>query len=176
MEIVNQVSAGLSIDRQDLLKVVGVELLMMAREDYLVKARGGMGADGIKWESIQLRSLRHRQRGGLRTERKNRRHQTSSLKHANDTSRRIAPSAGDYEIGRNTDRLLNSLLPGSGQNISVEDAVVEAGAETTYAAYFDNRRPILPETIPPAWLEELERLVQSQAQSAIEKVLTTGSN
>ena len=175
-EVVDEVSTRLSSDRREVLEALGTELLKLAREAYLVKARGGTGSDGIKWDAIQLRSLRRRQRRGSTPVKTDAGTRTRLTNRADNQTKRIAPSDGNYEIGRDTDRLLNSLQPGSGQNMTLEETAVVVRSGTAYSDYFGKSRPILPETVPAEWRDGLEELLQLQALSSIENVLGKTSN
>ncbi len=50
----------------DVLDVIGIELLTLVQEAYIERGRGGVGSDGIKWLPIQLGTLLARQRGSGR--------------------------------------------------------------------------------------------------------------
>lgn len=44
-------------ERRHMLEVMGVQLLQFAQLDYVTKARGGTGTDGVKWEPILVSTV-----------------------------------------------------------------------------------------------------------------------
>lgn len=44
-------------ERKKLLEVVGIQLLQYAQLDYVIKARGGTGSDGIAWAPLQVATI-----------------------------------------------------------------------------------------------------------------------
>lgn len=44
-------------ERKKLLEIVGTQLLQFAQLDYVIKARGGTGSDGIAWAPLQVATI-----------------------------------------------------------------------------------------------------------------------
>jgi len=53
----DQVALDIFNQRQDLLEVIGVQILSFAQEAYDVKATGAMGDDGIQWDPLQVSTI-----------------------------------------------------------------------------------------------------------------------
>lgn len=159
----------------DVLTQLGVELLDHVRDAYVVKAGGGTGSDGISWDAIQVRSLRRRGRRHGLAKKSQGAKRTPQLGSTGDPRRKIGPSAGAYEIGRDTGRQLASLQPGTsgdgGESLTVDRDSVTVRARLSYSPYFDQQRPIMPETVPTAWLDDLERIVLSHGEKVLSAAL-----
>ena len=92
---------------QALMMRVGITLLSEVQRDFITKARGGTGRDGIKWEPLKPQTV-HRRRGH---------------------------GVGGVEILRDTGELFRSLEPGlgtqpsgaSGQVFELEPGAVTIG-------------------------------------------------
>lgn len=111
-------------------------LLSQVQQDFLVKARGGTGRDGVKWAPLSRKTLTKKRTGGT----------------------------GQAEILRNTGRLLRSITPGVDGVARGPDQVVQTlpgsvvvGTNVPYAAAHQTgtrttpARPFLPvRTIPAA--------------------------
>jgi hypothetical protein len=84
----------------------------------------------------------------------------------------VSPTAGGYEIGRDTGKQINTLQPGksgdAGPSILVESNTVTVGAAMSYSPHFDRQRPIIPEHLPQKWLDELQEQATEYAAEIVE--------
>jgi hypothetical protein len=118
-------------------------LLELITDAYQVKESGRMGPDGVQWPDI-TEATKKRKKSDL--------------------------------IGVDTGELLASLMPGEGDEPSgAAKQVFESGpgwlmvgTEVAHAAGFHENRPLWPETLPAAWLAEL----QAEAMAAVGEELT----
>lgn len=237
---IEDVKEYLVSNAHQMLDLVGQALLAHVQEAYIVKARGGTGDDGIKWDWIQAGTLlaRMRRAGHLtRPGQKDAKHTTgkaaAGLTHfmkikqpggkkyeearqANNAvlrrlasagviktvtggkgdarfktgaiigivkdkktgtireslRKRISPSQGAYEIGRDTGMQVNTLQPAkrgsAGASMEFEPGAVTVGAAMDYSEYFDKARPIIPEHIPEAWQAEFDELLEDFGGKVLE--------
>ena len=61
---VRNVQGKLERDRQNLLKILGVQLLSFIQQDYQTKGRGGAGADGKTWKPLAASTIKAKNRRG----------------------------------------------------------------------------------------------------------------
>jgi len=125
----------------DVLTAVGTELLGFVAEDFEAKARGQVGAGGIKWEPLseaRVKQKAKRAKGG----------DTSTL------------------IGVDLGMLRNAVQPGfkppDGQGGNVFEAngsEVEVGYGRKYAEHFDKKRPLIPDAPPEEWITASEEII-----------------
>jgi len=90
----------------------------------------------------------------------------------------VSISPGSYQIGRDTGLQLNSASPGfmgpdgGGGNIFTQDEVsFTIGFGRNYSQYFDRWRKLIPDVLPAAWQEELERLAAERGSQLIDTAL-----
>lgn len=119
-------------------------LLSQVQQDFVVKSRGGVGRDGVRWAPLKPATLaaRARARG------------------------KAAAGAGKADVLRDTGRLLRSLTPGvdgvargPDQVVRTLPGAVVVGTNVPYAEYHQTgtrhlpARPVLPRNgrIPPAY-------------------------
>ena len=240
INMTKQAQLALANEMQEILKVVGENLLAKVRRTYVDKGRGEKGEDGITWQPIQLRSLLARMRrsghlvspgrkdhplttgvltrgtsrfqkvrkadaansivlrqavhagllkvlsGGLTNDKDGKpvykkgtlfgvvKHRRSG-RTADSLKQRISPQGGGYAIGQDTGRQLDTLAPGAngnaGPSLKYDNDTVTVAATMNYSPYFDKLRPIMPESILPRWLDELEELVEEHGAKVIESAL-----
>lgn len=159
--------------RREVLESVGQQLLALAHQAYIDKARGGTGSDGIKWAPLKVATVLGRlRRKELKSKkvikRSKARHRAGTiLTKGKAKSNKGNFSPGSHEIGVNTGFQKNSARPGyqgpdgRGGNIDqmLDGDSLLTGFGRGYSEYFDKHRPLLPEILPSEWLEELEQLV-----------------
>ncbi len=170
---VDSVAIALREHRQEVLENVGEQLLALVQQAYIDKAHGGTGSDGIKWAQLKVAGVRGRlRRKELKSKKaikasKPRQRAGTILSKGKAKSKTGNVSPGAHEIGVNTGFQKNSAQPGyqgpdaKGGNIDKvldEDSLL-IGFGRSYSQYFDKHRPLLPEVIPPEWLEKLEQLI-----------------
>lgn len=126
---------------EGILLGMGMALLGEVQRDFITKARGGVGRDGIKWEPLKEETVRRRRKGKGK-----------------------ATHAGDVEILRDTGELFRSLTPGinpPGQIADISPGLVKVGTDKKPWHQHGNdnlpARPLWPQdgSIPEAWLPAL---------------------
>lgn len=157
---------------------VGISILRNVQEAYDVKARGGVGEDGILWRDLAPATIRAR----LNRATKKFRNYTKATKR----KKLAALSLGSgYEIGVDTGLQRSSGSPGFsdptwnqtpsdafGHNTFVVDAGrVTIGYDRTYSAAFDAERKLLPENLPDPWRVEAESAFSTWADQIIQSGL-----
>lgn len=130
-----------------MLHTFGVRLLANSKLDYILKGRGGTGADGRSWKPNSPATIARKNRRG----RNNRRF-----------------SAGQNQIGVDTGLQLASASPGfsapdpkggiSGNVFLETDFSITVGYNRSYSHWFDVERPIFPITMPRSWQDDLEAI------------------
>lgn len=217
----DQVAQDVYNQRQDLLEVIGVQILSFAQEAYDVKATGAAGPDGIQWAPLQvatvlarLRRAGHlsskpvgtakphksipvgkRQKNVLQVKRKvkgneglfdalsdagldffdhksgkklteGKRNKTKAvLAKREKNSLKNTVNVSGYDIGVDTGLQRASGSPGyrGGNQVFMKNEVgVTVGYNMAYSKHFDKRRKLLPDEMPPEWMEELELIVQGR--------------
>lgn len=155
-------------------EAVGITILHRVQEAYGVKARGGVGSDGIVWPDLKPATIRARM---------NRLKRFKNLaKAAKRKKLEKLTLDGGYEIGVDTGLQINSASPGFtdptwnrtpsdslGHNVFVVDAGnVTIGYDRTYSAAFDRDRKLIPETLPAPWEVEAEEAFTTWADLIIQ--------
>lgn len=149
-------------EKAELLEVMGTQLLSDAQLDYLTKSRGGTGEDGVTWDPVK-NVKRKNKRGDQKEGRKTK-------------SGKAMPGPGDNDIGIDTGLQRDSASPGfigadgKGGNLFEQDEDgVTVGYNREYSEFFDEKRPLLPETLPPAWVEKQEEIIRQWAEKIMEE-------
>lgn len=126
------------------LEEVAVSFIANQSEHFEDKSRGGTGADGKKWKPLAESTEWQKARRGQRLPR--------------------TGTPPKSQIGVDTGILRTSL--GFAVGIAQADfAEVTIGysvgnfGETTYADYFDEDRPLIPERTPGPWVDEAEEII-----------------
>ena len=158
--------SGNQIVRQMQLRL-GVALLSQVQQDYVAKARGGVGKDGIKWKPLAPQTLARRRSG----------------KPGKRVGMAAARAGAQHEILRDTNRLFRSLSPGvedrpsgaAGQVFRLQPGQVIVGTNVVYAATHQRgdadrnipARPFLPVAALPAayWPAIVRALVRGLARA-----------
>lgn len=60
--LIEQAQRDLDAGRRDCLQVLGTEILSLSKLDYVTKARGGTGTDGIAWAPLTRKTIEARVR------------------------------------------------------------------------------------------------------------------
>jgi len=157
----------LARERQNVLRLMGVQLLSLSQTDFQKKSRGGAGADGTRWQPLKASTVRAKSRRGKRNER---RKKTSSGKRR--------PAVGRTQIGVDTGLLRASAQPGfagsdgrGGNVFALTPDSVTVGYGRNYAKYFDAARPLMPDPLPADWQKRLENIVGVQAEKTVKAAL-----
>lgn len=146
----NEAQRALAAEAHQVLDIVAVAVLSFTALDYVTKARGGTGTDGVKWDPLTAATIRKRKRGKAKGK---------------------AKFGGAHEIGRDTGLQLASLQPRHAGNKTFEPAAVTVLATRSYSVHFDKRRPIFPETIPAEWMADIDEQVARYGAQVLETVL-----
>lgn len=174
----------LAAERDILLNTLGTQVLSFAQQDYVTKARGGEGTDGITWDPLQRSTLAARvarrapykalvrQRkslAGMRDAKSRaKRKQITAKQHA-----LIDKESSRYEIGVDTGLQRASAAPGHPDNLfDLSPSSVTVGYNREYSEHFDAKRQLLPEELPDAWQEELNALTLDWAVRILEEEMT----
>lgn len=164
--MVRHTQGKLQQDRQNLLKILGVQLLSFAQKDFQAKGRGGAGSDGVRWKPLAKSTIERKLRRGK-----------SNAKRKKTKSGKRRPGAGSTQIGVDTGLLRASAQPGFTGNDGRGGNVFESrGAEVTvgygrnYARYFDAVRPLMPSRLPQTWQEELDARTETWANKIAKEV------
>lgn len=189
----------LESDRQNLLSTLGTQLLSLAQQSYVTKARGGTGDDGIRWAKLSRATIeaRVRRRAPARNivrQRRDLAKQIRGLTKAKDAPKRKALIAkrksltakleamidkemAQHEIGVDTGLQRSSATPGfkgsdgKGGNIkTITGDSVTVGYARNYSKWFDEKRPLMPKELPPPWVEKLEKTTQTWAEKIVRDI------
>jgi hypothetical protein len=184
--VLGEAGQRLQAERQTLLRLLGIDLLGLAQQAYVEKARGGTGSDGIAWAPLSRATIEARvrsrapaqqivaQRKQLAEQIRNTTGKGAAARIEALRKKRAALSAklqalvdrefSRHEIGVDTGLQRASGGPGyrgpdnkGGNLFDVQEHSLTIGYGREYSGYFDEKRPLLPEQLPPAWLEVLER-------------------
>ncbi|MCC7425017.1 MAG: hypothetical protein IT428_32510 [Planctomycetaceae bacterium] len=187
-------------DHRNLLDLLGTQMLSLAQQDYVTKARGGTASDGTKWAKLSRATLeaRVRRRAPARAIVRQRRDlaaQIKKLTKAKDAPKRkaliqkrqalkvklealIDKEMGRHEIGVDTGLQRSSATPGfkgtdgKGGNVkTVTGDSVTVGYARNYSKFFDEKRPLMPKELPPPWIEKLEKTTQLWAEKIVRDIL-----
>jgi len=148
---------ALHAGRVKILDIMGVQLLQFTQLDYVTKSNGGTGTDGITWAPIKPETLAARNKG----------------------KKNAGKFKGQHQIGVNTGLQRASARPGftgadgRGGNVQIKaDDSIEVGFGRSYSRHFDKRRKLMPEVLPPKWLETLEDIAAKQGGQLIDDALS----
>lgn len=154
-----QASRQLQSGLPSLLQEVGVYVLQEQKLSFEAKSRGGTGADGVKWKPLKESTER---RKALKSVRKSKARKDGTRKR-----RKLAGAVPKSQIGVDRGMLRNSGTPGyaapdgdGGNVLQVSGNRVVMKYGRSYAGYFDEVRPLFPETAPPAWVEGINLIVR----------------
>ncbi len=163
-QALNLTQQQLQQKKDELLETMGIQLLADAQLDYLTKARGGTGLDGVKWKPNAPATIR----------RKNNKTSARKKDGKKTKSGKLLPGPGAVEIGVDSGLQRASCSPGfvgpdgKGGNFFKQDAdSVTVGFNREYSEYFDEDRPLLPETLPEQWVQNQEDVVQDWADNIL---------
>lgn len=165
---IQSIRHDLQAEQTNLLNAVGVELLSLSQQAYLVKSRGGKGSDGISWKPLAASTIKHRNRRGK-----------ENAKRKTTKSGKARPIGGGVAIGRGeTGFQLSSASPGfsgpdgkGGNLFRLTASEVTVGYNRTYSKYFDQNRPLLPVTLPDKWRKKCDAIVVRWGQDIIARNL-----
>lgn len=148
----------------ELLDTIGVQLLSNALLAFDDKSRGGTGDDGIVWKPLHQDTIEAKQRRGL-GRRRSRRSQRGSAGGLSGPS-----GSTSTLIGVDSGLMRAAALPGYRGNdriykINEAASEVTVGFGRSYAEYFDNLRPLLPEDIPETWEADIEEIIEDHYNS-----------
>ena len=153
--------------KAELLEEMGTQLLADAQLDYLEKARGGTGKDGVTWKPNAPATIR--KKNNRTSARKKDGKKTKS-------GRKVLPGPSSVEIGVDSGLQRASASPGyvgpdgKGGNLFLQYAdSVTVGYNREYSEYFDEQRPLLPETLPAEWVQHQEEIVKDWAEKILEE-------
>lgn len=198
-ESFRQAQRELRQQRPAVLHECGVQLLSLAREAYVTKSQGGTGSDGIQWAKLSRATIeqRVRSRGPARqivAERKRLAEQIQTTKgkgaparikqlrarRATLSARLQALVDAEFQrhaIGIDTGLQLNSSQPGfipadgqGGGLFQVGENFVTVGFARSYSRHFDEKRKLLPDSIPENWQRRLDAIVARHANQALERI------
>jgi hypothetical protein len=86
----------------------------------------------------------------------------------------ITPQAGGYEIGIDRGLQINTLQPGAvgndGPNMTIQGKAVVIGAAMVYSEGFDKDRPIIPDPLPKAWMENYQEIAAIKGAAVVHVV------
>lgn len=151
--------------QQPVLEAMGVQLLSLSKQAYIVKSRGGTGSDGIKWKPLAESTIaRKNKRGKANANRK----KTKGGK--------ARPTGGNVAIGIDTGLQLNSATPGfkapgGGNIMRLTNTDVTVGYGREYSKYFDEHRPLLPVKLPESWEKLLGKILERWALNLLREKL-----
>lgn len=152
---------GFVQEQRPILEALGVQTLSLSRQDYVVKSRGGTGKDGIKWKPLAQSTIDRKNRRGRRN--------ASRPKTASGKAR---PTGGQVAIGIDSGLQLASSSPGYPSNVfKVSDKEVVVGYNREYSEHYDEKRPLMPEKLTPAWEAVLDSLVLRWALALLKSKL-----
>lgn len=94
-------------------------------------------------------------------------------------ARRNTVDVSGYDIGIDTGLQQAAGTPvykgNPNQIFDIQDAVVTVGYGMSYSIFFDAKRQLFPDTIPPHWMQELEELATNHCERvAIESLKQSG--
>jgi hypothetical protein len=193
----------LDSDRPTVLQRIGVQLLSLSQLAYREKARGGTGSDGITWAKLSRKTIEVRvrsrapakrivaQRRDLAKQIKALKGPGSNAKRARLVQRRkdlaaklqslVDTEYSRHEIGVDTGLQRSSAQPGfaapdgkGGNVLDVSPQAVTVGYAREYSKYFDEKRPLFPETLPDAWEKQIEQTVEKWATEILQRELDNG--
>lgn len=188
---------AIGVEMPQLMEILGVQVLSEAQLAYTSKARGSVGSDGVAWPKLARATLEARVRrvGRGRTivaKRKKLAEQIRSTKGKGatakvvklrkqradlkaDLEKLVDAAVANHEIGVDTGLQRASAKPGfrppagGGNVLEVNGNEVTVGYGRNYSTYFDERRKLLPETLPAAWATELDRRAEEWAGGVIRR-------
>ena len=172
--------------KKTLLKRLGLQILSNAQLDYQTKGRGGTGTDGIKWTPLAESTIRAKNRKGNKqsgTAAKAAKKTLKGQKRGGQTKQQKAAktflsNAANTQIGVDSGLQRASAQPefkgpdGKGGNVfDIEETAITVGYGREYSEYFDEKRPLLPETLPPAWEKDLDKIQEEWADEILKEHL-----
>ncbi len=170
----------------------GLAALAVIRDAYVVKARGGTDASGLKWPELAESTITRRLRkAGLPSRWRAMKNVQSAYGTVARTGRgwkklerakaTAAKSFGPVEILRDTDRLFNSLGPQLVKNLDqvfqVNPGSVSVGTNVEYGAYHHNGTSRIPQRRlwpdwdqwPTEWKEQVFDAMREGLQDLIQR-------
>ena len=142
----------------DRLEQMGRQFFELSHEDYLTKAEGGVGRDGIRWAPNKPETIRRklRTRGIVRGP--GAIHRT--LFGGSDQAADFYGIPG-FMIGVDTGATLAAAEPeGSPDTVfEIDTDSILVGYGTAYAWYFDAERELIPDPLPEEYVKPLEAIV-----------------
>lgn len=131
---VQDLREGLRAQKPLALAAIGRQLVANAHQDFLVKARGGTGADGVRWARVTPAEARRKAR------------------------------LGSSQAGIRTGEMRNMLVARVGGRNSFGKAITKDTVSLDYydqpkANYFNALRPLLPNRLPNSWYRQATAIV-----------------
>lgn len=186
-------------DIGDVLLELGTYAMVEVKENFETLSNRGVGADGTKWRELELSTeIVKAEKGGWRPSFKKKsdgptsifgamkdikkgvttykgrgKNKTPTLNFYGQSKRDTPPKS---QIGVDNGLMRNAVVPGySGGdkifNVNAQKRNVTVGFGREYAKYFDHVRPLIPEAIPQAWVQEMEAIVQDFAEDMLQRRL-----
>lgn len=145
---------------KDTMKLVGVQMLSWAKQDFEKKAKG-QGAGGESWQPIGRGGARQRLRKLGSYQKLTKKEKTAA----------IDQTVGQHSIGVDTGRLRNSLSIGNTENLNeATDKYVIVGTKLSYAEYFDEKRPIFgDEFLSSGRVNQIAGIIGDQVSNYLKK-------
>lgn len=145
---------------KDTMKIVGVQMLSWAKQDFEKRAKGDE-AGGISWEPIGREGARSRLR------------KLGSYKKLDKASKTalIDQTVAQHTIGVDTGRLRNSLGVGSAESINeATESYVVVGTKNSIAEYYDEKRPIFGDGfISSGRVNQIEEIVEKKVEDYLKR-------
>ena len=226
----DQVGLDIFNQRQELLEVIGVQILSFAQEAYDQKATGATGDDGIQWAPLKvatvlarLRRAGHlsskpvgtakvhasvpvgrKQKNVLQVKRKvkgneglfdaladagidfhdartgaklgagNRNKTKAVLAKRKKKALSNTVNVSGYDIGVDTGLQRAAGSPGyrgEHQIFTKDEVGVTVGYNMKYSKFFDRRRKLMPDQLPPDWFKEIESIAEKHIETTLENSL-----
>jgi hypothetical protein len=159
------IAAGGALDAElpEVLNTIGVQLLSFVQLDYATKSTGGTGSDGITWKPLAQSTIDRKAKRGRRND---------SRKKQTTKSGKARPGIGSTVIGIDTGLQRSSAspgfkAPGGGNVLRVEAHSVTVGFNRSYSKYFDEKRKLMPTTLPAEWQEACDKLLTVWAEKIL---------
>lgn len=182
-----ETAAEFKRQKKKLLKRLGLQLLSNAQLDYETKGRGGTGTDGITWKPLAESTIKAKNRKGNRQSGTAAKAAKKTLKESKKKGRPsnktkaaksfLAGAAGT-QIGVDSGLQRASAAPGfvasdgkGGNVLEVEEEAVTVGYGRDYSEYFDEKRKLLPDELPPAWEQDLDKTQEEWADEILKNKL-----
>jgi hypothetical protein len=167
----SQLPAAIELAKHEILTAWGIHALSILKDEFYVKAHGGVDVWGIKWDDVTEETL-HRRLMRLKGYRK--------LKAGGKgRKRRLDAEIETHDIGIDTGRLVGGLQSGisPGAVFDVQADFVTVGADPIdpisgvhYASYFDAHRQIAPDEFDFVQIAEFESIAERAISAVVDGI------